>query len=286
LKISRFIRWIFPLFVLLFAVPAAAPADETADFLWWRLTNIDRTSDGGMTAEFELLGQNSVSAEVLYKSMPRLGYGGARDYGQPEIYRKKLNKPDGASTSSASTVTIYSGRAERIELFASAANGGSGYYAGAIFNCYGESGLSDPDSERVYEAPDWPAFHPAAGKDGQIFYRAETGKPITLVPDFTPVSVKVFENTRLAAFLERDQSGGYSYTPPHDEKLSEAGYSAKHDVVFEAALPDGGAVSFYLPVYRAFYGRANLGGGVAVLASAALASLVFVLQAGRSFPWQ
>jgi hypothetical protein len=259
------------------SAPAALPDDEAMDFVWWRITGQGRTPDGGMTVDLELIGPDGAldDAEVAYKSTPRHGSGGASSYGPVEAYRKKFNSP----------FSIYSGRTERIELMASVLIEGRKFYASAAFSCYGESGRSDQDSERVDTAPGWPSFHLVTDTKSQIFYRAQTGTPVTLSIEGSPSSVIVFEKGVPAAAFP-GQSGTYSYTPPHDRELAESGYSAKNDLVFAASLPDGSVTSFYVPVFRAFYGQINLAGGLAVLASGALLSLGLVWRAGRRFPWR
>ena len=96
----------------------------------------------------------------------------------------------------------------------------------------------------------------------------------------------VFENNAPIGTLTLGDTGFYTYTPPHDKILSRAGYSAKNDLAFVVELEDeSGAVSLYLPVYRAYYGQISLKGGLGVTAASALLCLVSVLYCGGRFRW-
>jgi hypothetical protein len=181
-------------------------------------------------------------------------------------------------------LSVYSGRTEKIELCAKTCLEGAIYYARTVIHCYGESGNPDLQWKRADAVPEWPGFRFEPQDD---FYRAQTGAPITVKCVPAPLSVEVFENREAAATLNSNENGVYSYISPHDKNLSQSGYSAKKDLVFVALLPDdSGTASFYLPVYRAFYGQANLKGGLAVLSVIILLSFVFVTARGREFRWR
>jgi hypothetical protein len=168
-----------------------------------------------------------------------------------------------------------------MELRARARAGETLYYAATVVYCYGESGKFDPDAERVESAPEWPGFRLLSGGN---FYRAQTGTPIFVECDPKPLSVLVFENQAVMATAWQDENGAFGYASPHDETLSKSGYTAKKDLVFEARLPGGlGVASFYIPVYRAFYGQTDIRGGLAILSSAVLISLGIVVISGRRF---
>ncbi|MDR1977597.1 MAG: hypothetical protein LBQ42_02570 [Synergistaceae bacterium] len=259
---------------------ALLAADKEMNFLRWRVASQERTRDGGMTVSFELRGPSGTrweDVEIVCRAMPREGVGTARSYGDPDVYRKRASK----------NVTIYSGRSELIELLAEARVGDARHYASIVVNCYGESGKTDPDAEAIDDAPLWPVFRVDTGSS---YFRAQTGTPIELWLEAGPPFVEVFENgatasAAMTSIIERSPSGKYSYTSPHDEELAKSGYTAKKDVTFVAAIP-GGSVSFCLPVYRAFYGRTSLGGGLVLLSSSAAATLALVIGAGRRFPWR
>lgn len=254
-------------------VDGAAAADDEMDFLHWRMVSQDKTRDGGMRVSFTLcLPRGAEDLEVAYRTMPRGGSGG-----EPETYRKR---PDGIDGDAAS-VTIYSGREENVELMARARRGDAWQYASAVFSCFGESGNADPDAERGGGA-EWPVFHV---ETGPYYFRAQTGMPLKLSLDSGPESILVFERGVPAGAIPRDAPGGYTYVPPNDDELSEAGYTAKKDVVLAAAAHSG-LVSFYVPVYRAFYGKTDLRGGIATLSASALAVSALVIRSGRRFPWR
>ncbi|MDR1915441.1 MAG: hypothetical protein LBQ58_02580 [Synergistaceae bacterium] len=265
------------------STPAALhAAEEDMDFLWLNMTGQSRTRDGGMVASFDLhvpSGARADDVEVVYRAMSRAGTGAERSYGAPEAFRKRPEK----SGSGTMSVTVYSGRTETIELMASARIGDTRHYASTVFSCFGESGNADPDAERMDSMPDWPAFKIDAGR---YYFRAQTGIPIELSLDSGPSAIGIFEARAPAPDVMRNQSGGYIYTPPHDEELADAGYTAKKDVVFTAMMPDGVNISFYLPVYRAFYGQTDLRGGLGVLSGSAAVCLALVAQAGRRFKWR
>jgi len=255
---------------------------EAMDVMWWRMTALERASDGGMTVDFELRsppGGISGGIEIYCLSYPRSGTSSTRAYGQPAIYRKRASGDDGSPS-----VTLYSGRTEKIEMRAKAVSAGRTYYAKTVVLCYGDSGNFDPDAERVESAPEWPGFD-FQGEGN--FYRAQTGTPVLVMCDFNPPSISVYENEAKVATVTADQDGIYSYVPPHDKELSKSGHSAKKDLVFASPLPGGsGAVSFYLPVHRAYYGNVDVLGGVAVISASAMLSAGLVLVRGRRFKWR
>ncbi|MDR1472479.1 MAG: hypothetical protein LBS75_08135 [Synergistaceae bacterium] len=261
-------------------------AADGMDFLRWRMTEQARTSDGGMVVSFDLSippGANPEDIEVTYRALPQGNIGAETGGSAPETYRKKLGdtRPEGDGT--VADVTVYSGRSELIELTAASRAGDARQYALTVFSCFGESGNEDPDAERTNYYPNRPAFRVATG---QYYFRAQTGMPIEFSLDSGPDSVSVFEKGIFTSTAERDASGNYVYVPPHDDELSEAGYTAKKDVVFAASMPDGDLISFYVPVYRSFYGKIDLKGGLAVLSGSMLVSAALAMRAGRRFPWR
>jgi hypothetical protein len=142
----------------------------------------------------------------------------------------------------------------------------------------------DPDAERVDAAPEWPNFRLV---DWEGYYRAQTGTPISVKIDPLSPSVRVFENQFEISVVEADENGAFTYVPPHDKALSRSGASAKKDLIFEAILPDNhGTASFYLPVYRAYYGQTSLKGGLAVMSASVFLGLGFVAAWNRRFRWR
>ena len=252
-----------------------AAADGMTGPVWWSITAQTRTSDGGTIVSLDLVcpgGMKIDGADVVYLSTPRGG--------SPEVFRKKIFIPE---NSSPVQVGIYSGRYEQIDLRGRFSSGGRVYYAQSLFNCYGESGTSDKDAELIPAAPEWSAVS-LAEPGGKYFYRAQTGQTITIAAGIPGAAVKIFENGEQTAAVESDGSGNCSYAPPHDKELARRGPLAKKDLTFEIPLPDeSGALSFSLPVYRAFYGQTSLGVGITVLLAAVAVSLSFVFLTGRRF---
>ncbi|MDR3076407.1 MAG: hypothetical protein LBU26_03815 [Synergistaceae bacterium] len=255
----------------------AAAADMTEP-VWWSITAQTRSSDGGTMVSLDLVcprGMKIDDADVVYVSTPRGG--------SPEVFRKKISIPEDLSPVQ---VGIYSGRYEQIDLRGRFSSGGRVYYAQTLFNCYGESGTVDKDAELIPAAPEWRTVS-LAEPGGRYFYRAQAGQTITVITGVHGRPVKIFENGEQVATVESGGSGNCSYAPPHDKELARRGPSAKKDLTFEIPLPDeNGFLSFSLPVYRAFYGQASLGGGISVLLAAVAVSLSFVLLMGRRFRWR
>ncbi|GHV51860.1 hypothetical protein FACS1894216_06880 [Synergistales bacterium] len=268
-------------FLLQLSVCGAARGNGM-DFIWWRMSGQDRTPDAGMTVAFDLVFPEAASADeidVIYISSPLRSY---REYGSSgpgEVYRKKIEMPpDGENVK----IVIYSGRTERIDLRARVRFGDRVCYAQTITTCYGQSGHADGEAERIAAAPDWPISGlPAA------YFRAQTGMPVRIIPESASKLARVYENGALSAILEPGDGGEYSYTPPHDDALRKGGPTAKKDLVFEVSTPENdGALSFYLPVYRQFYGNLNLSAGIALLLAAVFVCLLLVARADRRFQWR
>jgi hypothetical protein len=272
------------IFLLLCGADPGRAAPGALDFMWWRAMGSARTADGGMTVEYELYMppgmENQSDAEIFVLSSVRLGTSSTRAYAAPEIFRETAKVRSGSPLK----VILYSGRTERMELRVTVRSGDWVYRAGTVVNCYGESGKNGLGMERTDAAPDWPGLQLAMG-DG--FYRAQAGSPVMVKCGAAPEFVEIFENGKLAARAAPDENALFSYVPPHEDALSKAGYSAKKDLVFVAADPDGrGKTTFYLPVYRAYYGRSNIRGGLAALSASAAASLAFLWARGRKFRWR
>lgn len=265
----------------------ASGLPDDRDFMSWRLIEHERVSDGGMVAVYELLlpagGRQVENLEVFYTVKPWERVRRGRRVFQPsEIFSKELS-----GSPSAPRLTIYYGGSARIEIMAGALIDGRFQTARTLLNTYGNSDLKDPEARAVYALPVWPGI----GLRRAGFYRALTGEPIyfNIEADFrSPASVRVFDQGREATAELTDLGGGaYSYTSPLDPMLEAPGYSVKRDVVFVAALGEGGGtLSYYLPVNRSYYGRSYLKPGLAVIGLTVMISLGLVILTGRRFKWR
>ena len=259
---------------------AAEAADSgPVDYVWWRMTGQEWARDGGVVTSYELVFSRSrgdiklSDAEVVFTSTRR-GAGGAAS----EIFTKDISQIDGTYH-----VDIYSGRNEKIVLLAKARAGEKQFYAGTLLRGFGQSGNTDPEATRIETMPYWPRLL-LVGEE--YFYRAQTGAPLN-VHIKNAKTMHIFENGALVGALAPSEAGFYTYTPPHDQELSRAGFSAKNDLVFVAVIENENAViSLYLPIYRAFYGQIDLKGGLGVTAASALLCLASVLYSGRRFRWK
>jgi hypothetical protein len=259
----------------------ASPADA---YLRWRLLEQEKLPDGGSQLTFALesppQGLPWDALDIVYLSwpMPR-SRASSRPHppAPPEAFRGKA-APDQAS------FVLYSGRPEGIELNARAEKDGRVYYARSFVYAHGESGRSDPESERLDLAPSWPGFSLVAS--GGRYYRAQTGSEVILRTELAPAHVKVFDGGHLSALLSARDGGLYRYTPLDDPETGKTWRSAK-SLVFAAELPDARTrVSFHLPIFRAYYGKLDYPGGLWMLAASALSALAWVLWQGRKFPWR
>jgi hypothetical protein len=265
---------------------ALALPDGMREPVWWNVTGQERTGDGGTVVSLSLVrpeGMTLYDAEVVYISTPGGNSNSSRGSKKPEVYRKKVERPDNRSPIN---VQIYSGRTEVIDLRGRFSSEGRVYYAQCIFSCYGESGLTDGGAERITGAPAWRSAALRAD-DRKFFYRAQTGETITVASGIPDVSVDVFDYGDFVSEIRSDASGVFAYTPPHDKSLANAGYSAKKDIVFGVDLPEETAyLSMSMPVYHAFYGNTSLAGGLSVLAASVSGALCFVTLRARRFRWR
>lgn len=264
------------------ALEATGPAG-----LAFRLAGQERQQDGGLVFTYDLLPPAAGplrDLEAVYGGGRRQGRGASGHFDHPtEFYRLPV--------SPGRPVSISSGRSELLDIRARARQGSTWYYAQTLANAFGRSKRPETGAERLASAPDWPGFQLIGGEK---FYRAQTGQPITLRlaerPAGRPARVTVvesFEGKISAWALPVNAEGLYRHTPAHEANLAKSGYGGQKDVWFVADLPDQQAViSFYLPVYRAFYGQTSPGGGLAVLLAAALATLLWVRRWNRAFPWR
>ena len=272
-----YIAWI-----AMFPVSQGATAAESSpvDHIWWRMTGQERTRSNSVVTSYELLFSRSRNdmklsgIEVILISTKRGGAGEKIS----EIYAKDIYEIDGTYR-----VDIYSGGNEKFVLLAKARAGEKQFYARTLLRGFGQSGATGHEATRIEAIPDWPKLR-LAGEE--FFFRAQTGTPLNVYIENAEV-VHIFENSTLIYTLTPDDATFYTYIPPHDTALSRAGYSAKNDLVFVAELKNGSdTVSLYLPVYRAFYGRISLKGGLGVTAASALFCLASVLYRGRRFRWK
>ncbi|MDR2787195.1 MAG: hypothetical protein LBD06_02310 [Candidatus Accumulibacter sp.] len=254
----------------------AARGSTIDDFLRWRLLGNVETPDGGTLVRLALESPPEClpweKLEIIYRSFPRRS-----KLEPPEIHRKKI-KPD------QTEITLYSGRPEKIELNARAEKDGRVYYARSFVFAYGESGKNDPESESLDSAPSWPGFSFAHGKG---FYRAQAGSELALETDMRPETVKIFENGSLVSTSVANGEGRYAYTPPHDPERLKSFRTDWKSLVFAAELPERQTrFTFYLPVYRAYFGQIDYRGGLVALAASMFAALAWVGWRGRKFPWR
>lgn len=252
------------------------PAEE---HVWLRMAGQERTGDNGVKTSYELMcssrSMKISGLELFFFSTTRREAGGV----VTEIYTKDFSELNGKYY-----VDIYSGRPEKIALFAKANVGEQRFYAGTLLSGYGQSGKMDTEARLIETMPDWPRLN-LAGEE--FFYYAQTGTPLNIRIENGPQAMGVFENNTFIGARALDGAGFYTYTPPHDKKLSHGGNSAKKDLVFVVAPDDGrGAVSLYLPVYRAYLGQISVKGGLGVMAASAFLCLVLVLYRGRRFRWR
>jgi hypothetical protein len=265
---------------------ALALPDGISEPVWWSVAGQEKNGDGGTVVSLSLMypeGTRFDDAEVVYISTPGKNSNSSGGSGAPEVYRKKIERPDDASPIN---VRIYSGRTELVDLRGRFSSGGRVYYAQCIFSCYGESGLTDGDSELIPGAPAWRSAVPRTD-DRKFFYRAQTGEAITIASGVPDISVDVFDGGDFVSQIRSDASGVFAYTPPHDKSLASAGYSAKKDIAFGIDLPEETAyLSVSIPVFRAFYGNTSLAGGLSVLGVSASGALCFVILRDRRFRWR
>jgi hypothetical protein len=257
---------------------SAACSGEAMDFTWWRMTAQEIDRDGSMLTVFELMmpdGKAPGEIAAFYVTYPQIGKRSMRRYGPPEAYRKVVGIP---ANGEKPVITIRSGRSERVELFSRIRSGDDLYYAQTMFTGNGGFEARDMDIERIDRIPDWPAFR-FADLD---FIRARTETPVLIDCDAASETVRVFEDRNLTASVRRGELGLYSYTPPHDEALSQASYTTYKDLVMEAKISDGtGTISLYLPLYRVYYGKISLRHGLVSVCIGTCVGLLFLTRQNR-----
>jgi len=260
-----------------------AAAQSDVECVSWRMDSQERTRDNGIVTSYELIcsrnGMKLSDIELVFVSVRR----GENNGEIVEAYTKELYEVNGAYR-----VDIYSGRYERIVLLAKTRVGEKQFYAKALLNGFGESGKIDPEATRIEVVHNWPQLY-LSGEE--YYYYVQTGTPLNIHIENAaqikePQVMHIIENNTPTGARMSEDGGFYTYTPPHDETLSQTGYSAKNDLVFVVELENGSsAVSLYLPVHRAYYGQISLNGGLAVIAASALFCFVSVLYYGRRFRW-
>ena len=264
---------IFPFF---YNSIANAAESNNLDCVWWQMTGQDRTQDNGVVTSYELVRSRN-DMELSDIELVFISSIWNKDSGEPaKVYTKDISELNGKYR-----IDIYSGRSERIVLLAKIRSGEKTFYARTLVNGYGQSGKPDPEASEIDKIPDWPQLR-ISGEES--YYRAQTGTPLNIYIENGPQLIHIIENNTPIETQELDNNGFYTYTPPHDEALSKAGYSAKNDFTFAAESEDS-VVSLYLPIYRAYYGQISLKGGLAVIAFSASFCLVSVLNRGRRFRW-
>jgi hypothetical protein len=269
-------------------IHAAPTALREREVFGWRLLKQERSGDGAYVSTFRLEGiaeqgargtqDAAATLEIVYRAAPREGRGRAgRIYALPEFYRGRIE-------TGASIFSLRSGRSEQIELWARLRRGDAIHYAQTLFAAFGQSGQGHENAERLDSPPDWPAF---SLSNVETFYRAQTGVELFFRIRPVPAAVCVFENGLPVSRPPVNGEGLYRYTSPHEAELSSAGYSAKKDLLIVADLPNGrDRISFYLPVFRAFYGQTDLTGGLSVLLAGTALSWMLVWLWNRRFRWR
>jgi hypothetical protein len=284
MKFSLIFALYIVVWIAMFPVSPGSAAEMTGfgpvDHIWWRMTGQERTRDNGVVTSYELIFSRSrddmklSDVEMVFISTKLDGTGEKIS----DVYTKNLYEIDGKYR-----VDIYSGENEQIALLAKARTGEKQLYARTLLRGYGQSGKTDPEATRIDTILNWPKLRLA---NEEYFFRAQAGTPLNVHIE-NARAIHIFENNTFIGTLTPDDTGFYTHTPPHDKELSRAGFSAKNDLVLVAALENGSvAVSLYLPVYRAFYGRVSLKGGLGVTAASALFCLASVLYRGRRFRWK
>ena len=261
---------------------SCAGADSLC-FLDWRITRQERGAAGEILTTYTLFfpAHSFNEPEILCRRTELGRFGSSQEHQSVEIFELKPVKTDGGWE-----VTIYSGSAERIELWAGLAHDDRFYLAQTIFNAYGNSDSAGPQTEKHNTWPDETGFRPLFGKK---FYRAVTGEPLDFeLAGLNPSLLHIYENgQKIEASPSIEDGGFYRYIPPHDSRLAAEGFSARNDLTFVALDETRQTFStFYLPVYRNSYGQLNLKAGLGLVAASAAVTLGFVWLAGRRFRWR
>lgn len=268
-------------FIAIFFVAATAFAADM-DFLYWTFAAQTRLDDQAVLGTFALhSGANIDSLDVYYTSDPIRAYPAAAQSIAPGETPETQSSYCYHSSLAADTkqVQIYSGRFEKIALYAVARMGETVQIAQLQVNLFGESGKIESGFSETDALP----------PEIQVFnYNRDSfaGVQIGGTSDFfvEAPKVKIYDYGKLTAELE-SSDGHFSYTFPPDTVLANSSSFVPKDVIMFAETPRGN-VSLYIPVYRAFYGNTNLKSGVILLAAVMILCIAVILLRGRKFGYK
>ncbi len=267
--------------VLLWSPPLKA--DPETDFAWWRLSNISYAPDGAAQVLVELLAPPQLSPEaealIYVREQPWQRPRRTRLFGEPEYRCLRLKGPF------PQKLAIRSQRDEKVDLYAELRDGERKYYARTVFHLYygqkndGGSLLPGPPLE---QGPLWPGLDYLP--DGYSGFRAQTGEDLNFAAENLAApfpSLSVLERGSLVHTVAADGQGRYVYTPPHDPQLSRFGYMNHKDLLLVGRLPEAStSFTFYMPLYRSYYGQISLSKGLGLLA------LTMALTAAAAMFWR
>lgn len=305
------------------ADPSSSPALAGGDYVWWHQEKLAwRDRDGGMRVLYSLNlppgARITAEPEVFYRSSIWRHRDEDRTHTPQEtFYRKEIEKRDGRWF-----MEVYSGEAQRFEVWARVELDGRPYYAQTRFSLGGSSELPDPGRERIEGWPDGPALtlrnsrltrarleeeisvrltttarmpseppreRRGVGKSTSMEgRRGERSGPPPAVSEGAPRIVSVFDQTGGIMGRPELTEGFFNYTPPYDQKLASGGYRGRNHIVFVARLPEGaGVVTYYLPVHRnSQHSHSSVFSGVVVALATGGICLIFVGQARWQFSRQ
>ena len=259
---------------------------EENDSLRWYFEGQRQMRDGGVEAQFSLRGADALEIDELelYYTTGSSALRGNPD-AQPERLSAAYYKRVAADTRN---IVIYSGRYTQIGLWAVAKAGGMTHVAQTAVNLYGQSGLDKTDFEELDSLPLLPGLDVI--RRGR--YGVMTGEPV----DFSMNSgyagpVRIYLDGEKIAELHPEDAI-YRYVLPGGRNLTARAGVSYHELLFitDAFKAEGftGGIRFscWLPLYRSARDNQDISGGLAVLFSATVISLVAVILKGRRFKWR
>jgi hypothetical protein len=296
--------FMFPKRLLLLTALAAGMlcrvyAQET-DFLYWRLADHRRESDGGVTAVFALQGgEGAEKIEIYYTSIPvktLAEKSPPEETIEMDVFYRELAPME-------KSVGIYSDHYEAIELWARARRNGKTMVAQTRMSLFGESKPREGDFKRIDALPNLPGVfvsrlidtaNPDSESIEQLgvdreharsYSTMQTGETalLCLIQDGKIAqginTMRIYEGVELSAKLSSTNSLFTFSIPGYRDMADSNIYIPKNIVaVFES---DDGIVSCYIPVYRALYGYMNLSAGLAILLPVLALSAAAICFKGR-----
>lgn len=275
--------------IFLSAFTTAEAADlRDHEGLRWRFIDNQRVQDGGTEAVYELslpkFHQEVELLQFFYVVTPLKQE--ERHWirqGVQEIYTKPLQ-----GEHQTRRIKIYEGRVARIELWAGAKIGKKFYTARTILTSFGQSNKIDTQAQRLTTKPQWPNLELTQLR--RNYYRAQAGTQLSFIlnhENSNQAVTRLFENGQeIVTGLSRKPNGILNYTPPIDPLMAAPGFTVTRDLLLVSSTNDGeNIMSYYLPVYRSFYGHSYLRPGLLVLATSVVISLGLVYYRGRRFKW-